>query len=91
MFTPRMPQPDPKWELNNPKEERLNSQEILSLVEWLTSGAEEDPIKQTNSDKLLLQIYRITHSHREDACCYEVHKDWREESLEIYKKNKHYF
>jgi hypothetical protein len=67
---------------------KLTIEQLLSLVEWLAGGAEEIPEKQTNADKLLLNIYRIIHSHRENACCKYVHEDWRKEAQETYKKIK---
>mgnify|MGYP001586511272 CR=1 FL=1 len=70
----------------------LTEKEQLSLIEFLASeNYDEKPEPQTNSDKLLLEIYRIIHSHREDACCHNSHKEWREESEVTYKKCKKYF
>ena len=68
-------------------QERLSPEELLSLVEWITGGAEELPEKQTNSDRLLLSIYRAVHSHRLN-CCKNVHSDWREEAIEAYNQAK---
>jgi len=72
----------------------LNDKELLKLVEWVASNdaITEIPInKQTNSDKLLLFIYRAVHSYREDACCKDVHQDWRQEAEKTYKDNQVYF
>jgi hypothetical protein len=69
----------------------LSTQEQLKLIEWLCGDAEENPERQTNSDKLLLNIYRIVHSHRDDHCCKAVHQDWRDESADLYEKVKQYF
>jgi hypothetical protein len=69
----------------------MTNQEILELVEWIAGGIEEEPKKQTNSDKLLMQIYRIVHSHREGKCCDQCHSDWQTEAERIYKENKKYF
>ena len=68
----------------------MTNEQILELCEWIASDAEEMPEKQTNADKLLLQIYRTIHSHKE-SCCYHAHKEWREEAEQIYKDNEKYF
>lgn len=73
------------------KTEKLQDKDLLSLVEWIAGGAEEDPKKQTNADRLLLEIYRAVHSHREEACCHEVHKDWRNEAVKCFEDNSKYF
>jgi len=36
----------------------------------------------------LSTIYKIAHSVREDAICYEVHGDWREEISKLYRRYK---
>lgn len=33
-------------------------------------------------------IYKVSHSTREDAICYEVHADWRGEINKLYRRYK---
>ena len=68
--------------------ERLSNDELMSIIEWMTMGAEELPEKQTNSDKLLLSIYRAVHSHGLNHCCKDSHSGWRQEAIETYNKVK---
>ena len=66
----------------------LTEKEQLQLIEFLASeNYDEKPEPQTNSDKLLLNIYRIIHSSR-DSVCY--HQDWKDEAEVTYKKYKKY-
>ena len=70
------------------EQQNLDYKSLFDLVEWVASGAKDSLEKQTNADRLLLEIYKMVHSHRKDACCNEVHAGWRKEAIETYNRIK---
>ena len=76
-------------------------QKALRVIEFLVSGdiSEDASFKlafgrdftqeeaKTLAEKVV-QIYRISHSSIPKHICFEVHDDWRKETLSLFRRSK---